>query len=59
MPNIAHRRDDGAIQSLEAHSLGVADKAKSLAAKFGLSEQGELLGLLHDLGKYSSEFQTY
>lgn len=57
---IAHRRDgDGATQSLEAHLLGVANIAKSLAAKLGLNEQGELLGLLHDLGKYSGEFQTY
>lgn len=57
---IAHRRDgDGATQSLEAHLLGVANIARSLAAKLGLSEQGELLGLLHDLGKYSGEFQTY
>lgn len=57
---IAHQRDgDGATQSLEAHLLGVANIARSLAAKLGLNEQGELLGLLHDLGKYSSEFQTY
>jgi len=57
---IAHRREgDGATQSLEAHLLGVANIAGSLAAKLGLNEQGELLGLLHDLGKYSSEFQTY
>lgn len=57
---IAHRRDgDGATQSLEAHLLGVANIARSLAAKLGLNEQGEVLGLLHDLGKYSGEFQTY
>ncbi|OGB00721.1 MAG: CRISPR-associated helicase/endonuclease Cas3 [Burkholderiales bacterium RIFCSPHIGHO2_12_FULL_61_11] len=57
---IAHQRDgDGATQSLEAHLIGVANIARSLAAKLGLNEQGELLGLLHDLGKYSGEFQTY
>ena len=50
---------DGAVQSLEDHLLGVADIAKSLAAKIGLKEQGELVGLLHDLGKYSNEFQIY
>ena len=60
MTNIAHRRHgDGATQSLEAHLLGVANIAGSLAAKLGLNEQGELLGLLHDLGKYSGEFQSY
>lgn len=57
---IAHqRKKDGAVQSLEAHLLGVSKIAKSLAAKIGLSEQGELIGLLHDLGKYSKEFQDY
>lgn len=55
---IAHqRKQDGAEQSLEAHLLGVAEEAKSFAAKIGLSIQGELIGLLHDLGKYSKEFQ--
>ncbi|MFQ5852028.1 MAG: CRISPR-associated helicase Cas3' [Candidatus Binatia bacterium] len=57
---IAHRREkDGATQTLEDHLLGVANIAKSLAAKIGFEEQGELIGLLHDLGKYSKEFQTY
>lgn len=57
---IAHRREgDGATQSLEAHLLGVANIAGLLAAKLRLNEQGEFLGLLHDLGKYSGEFQTY
>lgn len=57
---IAHRRKvDGAIQSLEKHLLEVADISKTLAAKIGLQEQGEFIGLLHDLGKYSREFQVY
>ncbi len=57
---IAHqRKQDGAIQTLEAHLFGVAEKPKLLAAKIGLEAQGELIGLLHDLGKYSKEFQTY
>ncbi len=57
---VAHQRKvDGAVQSLECHLLGVANIAKSLAAKIGLKEHGELIGLLHDLGKYSNEFQTY
>ncbi|EQD56441.1 CRISPR-associated helicase Cas3, partial [mine drainage metagenome] len=38
---------------------GVARLAAGFAAKFGLSSQGELIGLLHDLGKYSAAFQTY
>jgi len=46
-------------QTLEAHLLGVGEKAKQFAAKLGLAEQGELIGLLHDLGKYSQAFQNY
>ena len=57
---LAHqRKEDGAEQSLEEHLLGVAETAKSFAEKIRLGEQGELIGLLHDLGKYSKEFQTY
>lgn len=60
MTYIAHQRKaDGDIQSLENHLLGVAEIAKSLAAKIGMRKQGELVGLLHDLGKYSDEFQIY
>ena len=57
---IAHyRKHDETFQSLEEHLLGVAKMAESFASKIGLKKQGELIGLLHDLGKYSSEFQTY
>ncbi len=57
---LAHqRKQDGAEQSLEEHLFGVAAAAKSFAAKIRLEAQGELIGLLHDLGKYSKEFQTY
>ena len=57
---IAHRREsDQKIQTLETHLSGVAAKSKILAAKIGLDSAGELIGLLHDLGKYSLEFQNY
>lgn len=57
---IAHYRGkDGARQSLEAHLRGVGELARSHAEKIGLHTQGELLGILHDLGKYSAAFQTY
>jgi CRISPR-associated endonuclease/helicase Cas3 len=57
---IAHIRESGGDpQSLEDHLLGVAEIAKTLASKIGLEPQGELIGLLHDLGKYSNEFQAY
>ena len=57
---IAHlRKAGGDPQSLEEHLLGVAEIAKTHAGKIGLNSQGELIGLLHDLGKYSNEFQVY
>lgn len=56
---VAHVRDDGKIQSLESHLWSVSQLAAELAGKFGLFTHGALLGLLHDLGKYSAAFQAY
>lgn len=57
---IAHRREtDGAQQSLERHLLEVAELSKTFASKIELTGPGELIGLVHDLGKYSKEFQAY
>ncbi len=57
---VAHvRRDGKARQSLESHLTGVSDLAFEFAAKLQLAPQGELIGLLHDLGKYSASFQAY
>ena len=33
--------------------------ANAFAGKVGLDKQGELIGLLHDLGKFSAAFQAY
>lgn len=49
----------GEGQPLEEHLGNVSAGASALAAKIGLASSGQLIGLLHDLGKYSSEFQTY
>ena len=54
-----HRAADNEWQTLEQHLLGVAKLAAANADKVGLGIQGELLGLLHDLGKYSKAFQDY
>ena len=72
---IAHQRvvdgrPQGEPQSLEAHLLAVGRLSALNAAKLklaagdatqitGLEAIGEILGLLHDLGKYSKEFQDY
>ena len=61
MPHpIAHvRESDHAEQTLLAHLEGTASRCAQAAAKIGLGTAGELIGLLHDLGKYSNEFQSY
>ncbi len=46
-------------QLLSNHLRNVAELSSSNARKIGLPLQGELIGLLHDLGKYSVEFQNY
>jgi CRISPR-associated endonuclease/helicase Cas3 len=46
-------------QELRLHLESVAAITSRLAAKFGLSQAGELIGLAHDLGKYSDAFQQY
>lgn len=57
---IAHRRErDSAIQDVEAHLLETAFLAERFASDIGLPLCGRLLGLLHDLGKYSADFQKY
>ena len=58
--SIAHvRKSDGQPQSLQTHLTETATIAKSLAAKLDLEQAGELLGLMHDFGKYSRKFQKY
>ncbi len=57
--NIARTTSDGRVQRLECHLKAVAGAASRSAAKIGAAKAGELLGLLHDFGKYSADFQTY
>ena len=57
---IAHiRKSDQKPQSLQTHLTETAEIAKLLAAKLDLDQAGELLGLMHDFGKYSQKFQNY
>lgn len=55
---IAHYKD-GSIHSIADHLKEVAELSKGYSRKFDLPLSGELIGLLHDLGKYSEEFQRY
>lgn len=54
-----HRAADDHWQTLEAHLEGVASLSRQFASKLQLDDLGELIGLLHDLGKYSQAFQVY
>jgi CRISPR-associated endonuclease/helicase Cas3 len=57
---VAHVREvDNKTQTLEEHLLGVAELSRANAEKLRLGDIGELLGLLHDVGKYSEAFQEY
>ncbi|MEI8285638.1 MAG: CRISPR-associated endonuclease Cas3'', partial [bacterium] len=57
---IAHRREsDGLIQTVALHLTETAALSESFAASIGLPLCGRLLGLCHDLGKYSQAFQDY
>lgn len=57
-PHFAHLGKIG-NQLLSEHLCGVADRCSELAKKLGLERAGELIGLLHDLGKATKDFQDY
>ncbi|MGC9471809.1 MAG: CRISPR-associated helicase Cas3' [Bacteroidales bacterium] len=57
---IAHyNEEDGKAQRLLDHLLNVSSLTGKYAKKIRLEKAGELIGLIHDLGKYSNEFQNY
>lgn len=60
MDFIAHKRkSDGVCQPLSTHLLEVGELAATFAKKINAEDAGRLIGLLHDFGKYSKEFQVY
>ncbi len=60
LQSIAHfRKFDQQEQTVLAHLLGTAEKCSQFAQKIALGEIGKILGILHDLGKYSQSFQNY
>lgn len=55
---LAHISEDHSReQTVYEHLTGTAELAKQFTAAFGAEEDGYLLGLLHDIGKYSDAFQ--
>lgn len=53
----AHSKDNGDYQLLKIHLEAVAERCKSNADIFGLGQLGYIIGLMHDVGKYSELFQ--
>ena len=54
---LAHISEDGRKQLLIDHLKGTADLASRFASSFGQGEYAYYIGLYHDIGKYSKEFQ--
>lgn len=54
---LAHISPYGRKQTVEEHLEGTAALCGKFASAFGCREQGEALGLMHDVGKCSEEFQ--
>lgn len=60
MNKVAHiRSSDGTEQTVREHLLGVQQLAESYGNKIGVKHLAGLAGVLHDLGKYSDDFQVY
>lgn len=58
--NLAHLdRESGRKQTLKTHSEDVENMCADYAGKIGLHTLGRLVGLFHDCGKASAEFQNY
>jgi CRISPR-associated endonuclease/helicase Cas3 len=56
---LAHLDETDRCQMLSEHLASVSEITSRLSAKIGLGAPGALIGLLHDLGKYSNAFQQY
>lgn len=54
---IAHINEVGEKQTVKEHLEGTAELAETFAKNFDCGEMGYFCGILHDIGKYSEEFQ--
>jgi CRISPR-associated helicase Cas3/CRISPR-associated endonuclease Cas3-HD len=55
---IAHKKEDSKPQYLKEHLVNTAEQAKQFADKFNNGHYAYICGLMHDLGKYSIDFQN-
>ncbi|MDD4834133.1 MAG: CRISPR-associated helicase Cas3' [Lutispora sp.] len=56
---IAHKREnDSGIQSIKEHLEGTANRAKIFGESFNNGNYAYICGMMHDIGKYSEEFQN-
>lgn len=56
---IAHLADDGREHALSEHLERVGGLARQFASKWQAGAFGQAAGVLHDLGKYACDFQSY
>lgn len=56
--DLAHRSEDGREQTVLEHLEATAELCAAFAYRFGAEEQGRFIGLAHDIGKCSDEFQA-
>lgn len=54
---VAHKSEDGRLQTIEEHAEQVAELAARFADVFGYGDLGRAVGLFHDLGKVTEGFQ--
>lgn len=57
--SIAHIDCDGRLQTIESHCKNVAVYCFNIGKQIGLANVSYIAGLLHDVGKFSNEFQNY
>lgn len=59
MEYIAHITEEGKIQTVKEHLDGTAEYCQKFADAFGSGSIGKFTGQIHDIGKYSTEFQKH
>lgn len=54
----AHSKENGELQTVEEHLKSVGKLSAMYSKEFGAEQMGYLCGMVHDIGKYSIEFQN-